>query len=319
MKEQENIFVGIDVSKQKLDVYLYPANKHFQVSNNKSGFEQLFKKLSCFEISLIAMESTGLYHREVFYFFSDNNIKVAVLNPARVKSFANSLEQIAKTDRIDARTIALFASKLNPRPSNPPSLLQRKLESFNRRRGQLIRMRVSEKNRIQSVNDSFIKKEIDKNIKSLSKQIEKIDLELTSVLKQDEDLNCKFKILKTIPGIGDKVAKALITDLPELGKVNSKQIASIVGVAPKNRDSGVYKGTRRISGGRKDLRCALYMSAMAVIQGNSSINTFYKNLVNRGKRPQVAMVAVIRKIISIANSLIKNNQNYSNFSVEFSS
>ena len=107
--------------------------------------------------------------------------------------------------------------------------------------------------------------------------------------------------------------------MPELGKVNSKQIASIVGVAPKNRDSGVYKGTRRISGGRKDLRCALYMSAMAVIQGNSSINIFYKNLVNRGKRPQVAMVAVIRKIISIANSLIKNNQNFSNFSVEFSS
>ncbi len=319
MKEQENIFVGIDVSKQKLDVYLYPANKHFQISNSKSGFEQLLKKLSTFEVSLIAMESTGLYHREVFYFLSDKNIKVAVLNPARVKSFANSLEQIAKTDRIDARTIALFASKLNPRPSNPPSLLERKLELFNRRRSQLIRMRASEKNRIQSVNDSFIKKEIDKNIKNLSKQIEKIDLELNSILKQDEELNCKFKILKTIPGIGDKVAKALITDLPELGKVNSKQIASIVGVAPKNRDSGVYKGTRRISGGRKDLRCALYMSAMAVIQGNSSINIFYKNLVNRGKRPQVAMVAVIRKIISIANSLIKNNQNFSNFSVEFSS
>ena len=317
MKEQVNIFVGIDVSKQKLDVYLYPANKHFQVSNNKNGFEQLLKKLSGFEVSLIAMESTGLYHREVFYFLSDNNFKVAVLNPARVKSFANSLEQIAKTDKMDARTIALFAAKLNPRPSIPSSIWERKLESFNRRRGQLIRMRASEKNRIQTVTDSFLKKEIDKNIKNLSKQIDKIDLELNDILKRDEDLNCKFKILKTIPGIGDQIAKSLITDLPELGKVNSKQIASIVGVAPKNRDSGVYKGSRRISGGRKDLRCALYMSAMAVTKGNSSINTFYRNLVNRGKRPQVVLVAVIRKIISIANSLIKNNQSYSNFAVDF--
>ena len=310
MKEKEEIFVGIDVSKYKLDIYLYPANKYFQVNNNVAGFKQLLKKLSSFELNLVAMESTGLYHREAFYFLTDNNIKVAILNPLRVRNFAKSLDYLAKTDKIDAKNIALFAAKLNPRSSNPPSKAERRMESLNRRRRQLVKIRASEKNRIQSETDSFIKKEITKTIKYLGKQINKIEAEINSTLKQDEALNARFKILKTIPGVGDKVAKSLITDLPELGKISSKQISSIVGVAPKNKDSGLFKGTRKISGGRKDLRNDLYMSALSVIQRKSVLNDFYVNLVKRGKKPQVAIVAVIRKIVSIANSLIKNNQDF---------
>ncbi len=310
MKEKEEIFVGIDVSKYKLDIYLYPVNKYFQVNNNAAGFKQLLKKLSSFELNLVAMESTGLYHREAFYFLTDNNIKVAILNPLRVRNFAKSLDYLAKTDKIDAKNIALFAAKLNPRSSNPPSKAERRMESLNRRRRQLVKIRASEKNRIQSETDSFIKKEITKTIKYLGKQINKIEAEINSTLKQDEALNARFRILKTIPGVGDKVAKSLITDLPELGKISSKQISSIVGVAPKNKDSGLFKGTRKISGGRKDLRNDLYMSALSIIQRKSVLNDFYINLVKRGKKPQVAIVAVIRKIVSIANSLIKNNQDF---------
>jgi transposase len=308
MKNKEKIFVGIDVSKHKLDIYFYPVGKYFQVGNNLSGFKQLLQKLSSFEVDLVAMESTGMYHRDIFYFLSDNNFKVSILNPLRVRNFAKSLDYLAKTDKIDAKNIALFAAKLNPRISNPPSKSERRLDSLNRRRKQLIKIRASEKTRIQTESDSFVSKEISKNIKILSKQIDKIDCEIDSVLQSDETLNSKFKTLKTIPGVGDKVAKSLITDLPELGKVSNKQISSIVGVAPKNRDSGLYKGERKISGGRQNLRCDLYMSVLSIIKGNSSLKIFYQNLVKRGKKPQIAIVATIRKIVSIANSLIKNNQ-----------
>jgi len=303
-QDDKSYYVGIDVSKNALDIFILPINKHMQFVNNPKDLQKIVKKLLLFPNALIVMESTGGYERPIAQALAKASLSVAVLNPRQIRDFGKALGILAKTDKIDAQLIALFAEKIKPVGNIICNETNQKISAINARRRQLIEMIMAEKHRLDKV-PSSMQKSIGRIIKALEKELDVINAMLRDIIATNAEYDRKNKLLQSIKGVGAIVAANFISDLPELGQLESKQIAALVGVAPYNCDSGSFRGKRAIWGGRAHVRGALYMAALVAIQHNTQIKIFYDRLVNNGKNKKVALIACMRKLLTIMNAMLK--------------
>lgn len=305
--KNEKIYIGIDVSKAMLDVFILPNRSHIQHENSSTGITKLIKKIKSFSNALVVLESTGGYEKPVAQALAKENIHVAVINPRQIRDFAKALGRLAKTDRIDAEVIAIFAEKMEPRSNVVCDENQQKLAAYQARRRQLVDMITMEKNRLDKANKEM-KKSIQHIIKLLQKELDKINEILAKAIQCDTEYKRKDILLQTVNGIGPTVSAGVIADLPELGNLKAKQISALAGLAPLNRDSGTLRGKRTIWGGRASVRRTLYMATLVALRHNAQIKAFYERLCNAGKRKKVAITACMHKLLIIINAMIKNDQ-----------
>ena len=304
------IFIGIDVSKARLDVAMRPLAEKLSVSNDEAGIQALVKRLSELKPVLIVLEATGGLERSVSGTLGSAQLPVVVVNPRQVRDFAKALGQLAKTDRIDAEVMARFAEVIRP-PLRPlPDEVSLELRALIARRRQLIEMMVAEKNRLSAASKA-VRKRIEAHIRWLETELDRADKDLDHSIRQSSIWQEHEDLLRSAPGIGPVVSRTLLAELPELGRLNRKQIAALVGIAPLNCDSGTFRGRRGIWGGRATVRAVLYMAALVASRRNSVIRDFYKRLRDKGKAPKVALVACMRKLLTILNAMIKHNTRWS--------
>lgn len=307
-------YVGIDVSKQRLDVCVRPSDKIFAVENESIGFKLLLKTLKADEDELLVIvESTGGYESAVVLALQAAGFAVSVVNPRQVRHFAKALGYLAKTDKIDARILAHFGEAVQPKVSIMLSKTERELAEKVDRRRQLLDMITMEKNRLGSASSE--EKQIKKTIKFLEKQLEDLEKRMREVVSKNAAWSAKQEQLCSVKGVGEVTAISLIADLPELGHVSHKEIAALVGVAPLNRDSGTLQGQRHIWGGRCALRKQLYMATLVGVRFNPVLKDFYQKLCLAGKKKKVALVACMRKLLTILNAMIKNGTKWGEHTV----
>ena len=313
MKNLAKVFVGVDVSKSFLDIHIFPINESFRIKNDSNCFDKLLQRLNSHKVEQIVCESSGGYEQSFLEFMNKKNRKTWQVDPKRIKAFIVSEGIRAKTDKIDAKMIAKFASKnsCNYLQKNK-SICEKKLKEFVRRQAELTALIAKEKTRLNGPTTKFSIKMISSLVVFMEKQKKKLAKEIENLITTNKKLNEKSEILKSIPGIGAISSSILISHLPELGFINSKEIAALVGVAPFNKESGKYKGISSISGGRSLPRKALYMSSLSASCHNQRFKNFYDKLILKGKKPKVALIAVARKIVVIANAMIKNNTKWKN-------
>jgi transposase len=300
-------FIGIDVSKANLDVHLWAESQSFSITNNKEGYRQLCNRLPEPGECLMVVEATGGYQRELVLHLVDLGHLVAVVNPKRVRDFARALGAFAKTDRIDARMLARFGEAFRPRTTEKTSEKQRELEAHVRRRRQLVELRAVEKNHRESAPSPAVYKNIQKVITVLDQQIRHTEQEIERLLESEEQWSATAQIIGSVPGAGAVLITTLLTELPELGQANRKEIVALAGLAPYNNDSGKFAGKRRISGGRTVIRNVLYMAARAATRCNPPIQELYQRLLKAGKTNKVAIVACMRKLLTVIHHLVKTN------------
>jgi len=299
-----SIFVGIDVAKDHLDIAIRPDGKTWTIQNNDEGIKELVLQIHTINPELIVMEATGGLETNVASALALAGLPVAVVNPRQVRDFAKSTGKLAKTDTLDAQVLAHFAEAIHPEPRFMSDEQSRLLKALNVRRRQIIEMCVSEKNRLRLCNKATREGIMD-HIAWLEESLKKLDEELAQAIQTSPIWREKDKLLKSVPGIGKITSSVLLASLPELGSLNRKCIAALVGVAPFNRDSGTMRGRRSIWGGREHVRCALYMAALSASRTNPVIKIFYDRLIKAGKTPKVALTACMRKILVIINSMIR--------------
>ena len=305
--QNEKFYIGIDVSKTILDVFIFPKNKYIQVENNAEGIKKLIKEFHLYSESLIVMESTGGYEKEVAQALVKEGFSVAIINPRQIRDFAKALGKLAKTDRIDASIIAIFAEKIQPNKNVICDENQQKLAEYNTRRCQLVDMITMEKNRLDKANKEM-KKSIRHIIKLLEKELQKINEFLAKAIQCNDETARRDELLQTIKGVGSVVSVSIIADLPELGSLSGKEISALAGLAPLNRDSGTMRGKRAIWGGRASVRRILYMATLTAMRFNAKIKAFYEKLCAAGKPKKVVITACMHKLLIIMNAMIKNNQ-----------
>lgn len=306
---QEKIYqdyIGIDVSKNKLDVCILSTGECFQVDNTSTGHQLFIKRLSPQANSLVVIKATGGYEQSVVQALQQAAFTLAVVNPRQVRDFAKALGHLAKTDKLDAYVLARFAQAIKPQASAPVSQSRHELQQKQQRRKQLVDMLALEKNRLAQATGR-VKEHIKDSINFLEKQLKALEKELFTSIAADKELSAKESLLCSVKGVGKITALTLITQLPELGHLNQRQIAALAGVAPFNRDSGQWRGQRTIWGGRSTVRTALYMSALVATQFNPVIKKYYERLCAAGKKKKVALVACMRKLLVILNAMVKNN------------
>jgi transposase len=298
-------FVGIDVSKARLDVAVGETGAIWNERNDVDGIAQLVKRLQEISPELVVIESTGGLERPVLVELERAGVPVALVNPRRVREFAKAIGLAAKTDKLDARLLARFARDAKPIPTQLPSEDDQHLSALLARRKQLIDMLTAENNRLETI-PLALKGLVTEHIDWLELHIQSIEKEIDDSNRKDPDRRLKQDLMRTVKGIGPVTASTLSADLPELGHLNKKQIAALVGVAPFNNDSGKWRGRRRIKGGRASIRQVLYMAALAAARSNVFIRSFYQSLLKRGKQKKVALVACMRKLIVILNAMIRD-------------
>jgi len=299
--------MGIDVSKETLDVFF--LNQHQQFENSSSGFKKIIKKLKTFADVLVVMESTGGYERPLAQSFAKSNIPVAIINPRQIRDFAKSLGILAKTDSLDSKVIALFAEKIQPKANVAYDESQNRLTELNSRRRQLVDMITAEKSRKDKVSPEM-QKSIKRIIKQLEIELKKVNDSIDRLVKQNSEYARKAELLQTITGVGAVTANCMIAELPELGKASAKEISALAGVAPLNRDSGKMRGKRMIFGGRATVRNSLYMATMVATRFNTKIKSFYQYLCTKGKAKKIALIACMHKLLIIMNAMIRNDTAY---------
>jgi transposase len=299
--------VGIDVAKHHLDLHLLPEGKTARYANDADGIHQCRLFLAQAQPERIVLEATGGYETALTVELQAVQMPVIVVNPRRIRDYARSMGLMAKTDRIDARVIAEFAT--NPRLAlrDLPNASARKLKALLARRNQLLDIHVAERNRLEHDTDPLVTRTIRQILRVIEKQIARIDSQISEHVAANELLQRRAEIIDSVPGFAEVTAAMVVTQLPELGQLNRRQIAALVGVAPMNRDSGQFRGKRMTGGGRTQVRCALYMPMLAAVRHNPVIRAFYQRLVNNGKAKMVALVAAMRKLLTILNTMIKNN------------
>lgn len=306
-----SVFIGIDVSKDTFDVARFPlgpAAKSFPQS--ESGFAACLATLPDRSQCLIALEATGGYEAELVGALLTAGYAVAVVNPRSVRNFADGIGVLAKTDRLDAAVIARYAHHVKPRPLAKVSEKQAELDQLVTRRRQLIELRTAESNRRAMARSSSVRRSIDKVLKVLKAEIATVDRDLRELVKSDDEWNNKSNLLQSAPGIGEVTATTLIAEVPELGQLNRQQIASLIGVAPFNRDSGKFRGRRMILRGRQSVRCTLYMAALVATRKNPLISAFAQRLRTAGKPMKVVLTACMRKLLVILNTMLKTNTHW---------
>jgi transposase len=308
MDGANQVAVGIDVAKATLDLYLLPSGQTQTLSNTKAGFKALLKTLPDPAHCLIVLEATGGFEREVVAELIDAGYHVAVINPKRARDFAKALGLAAKTDRIDARVLALFADKVQPAPIEKTPEKQAEMQQLVTRRRQLIDLKTQESNRWGVTHAKAAKKSIQAVINTLEVEIRGIEKVIEALLESDDDWQNKIQLIKSVPGLGDVTAATVVAEVPEIGKLNRQQISALIGVAPYNKDSGPHQGKRSIAGGRKSVRSVLYMAAMSARRSNPVIKAFAHRLAQHGKPFKVIITACIRKLLVILNSMIKSGR-----------
>ena len=298
-------FVGVDVSKLVLDVNVLPSDQAQQFTNDDKGVKQLVTFLRKIDPALIVFESTGGLEILAVSSLVEHQLPVVIINPRQVRDFAKATGRLAKTDAIDAGTIARFARDIRPEIRPLKDEHAQALSALNTRRRQIVDMLVAEKNRLYSALKPN-RKSIQQHIRWLEKALENINNDIDQMIKKSPTFCKNNKILQSFKGVGPVTSATLLCDLPELGSLDRKKIAALVGVAPLNCDSGQYRGRRRIMGGRAGVRRNLYMAAVAALRHNPKIKAFYDRLIAAGKLPKLALTACMRKILVILNAMIKN-------------
>lgn len=302
----EKTWVGIDVSKDGLDVYLLPQGTTIQVANTEAGVQALIAQLKPTSPHLVVAQSTGGLERTLVSGLQSAAMPVAVANPRKVKGFATALGK-AKTDKLDAEVIARFAQSVNLQPQLMIAAAAQQLSDLMHRRQQLVEIQVAEKNRLARASET-VQADIEDHLKQLEQHLTSLNQQIQTLGQQQADWQRKETILQSVKGVGVVTAALCLVELPELGKLTEKQIARLVGVAPINHDSGNHKGKRMIAGGRTRVRCGLYMATLVATRHNPVIRDFYQRLLAKGKLKLVALVACMRKLLVILNAMIRDNK-----------
>lgn len=302
--------IGIDVSKDSFDVFIYETSLHKKFEMNKGHIRKAMSWIKKHKPTLIVLEATGGYERTLVAELATAKLPVVVSNPRQIRDFAKATGKLAKTDKIDSAVIAHYAAVIMPEVRPLLSKQEQKLSELISRRRQLVEIRAVEKNHKEHAYLPEISMSIETVIQKLTTEIENIENMITDIISSDPDMKNKIDRISSVPGVGKTTAAVLLADLPELGTLNRRQIAALVGLAPMNRDSGQFRGKRMTGSGRKSVRTALFMTTLAVTQFNPLLKTFYKHLVEQGKPKMVAIVAVMRKLIIILNSMLKNNESW---------
>lgn len=302
------VYLGIDVCKAWLDVYLHPLGQRLRVANSREGLKQLRRELTGCGITLVVIEATGKYHRLAHRTLHAWGQAVAVVNPLRSRLFAEACGTLAKTDCIDARMLAIFGESLAPAAAPPPPELIEELQELARARQAATAQATALTNRLGASQTSFLKRELARTLKALKAHIVRLEAEIARLIASEPALARRYQILMSIPGIGRVAASSLAAGLTELGLSSNKSIATLVGLAPVACDSGDKTGQRHIRGGRAHLRTPLYMAALAAARCNPELAAFYKRLRANGKAPKVALTALMRKLVVLANTLVRNDR-----------
>jgi transposase len=304
----EAIYAGVDVSKETLDIALHPSGEYWQEKNDEAGRARLAARLETATPALVVIEATGGIERSAVIALAVASLPVVVINPRQVREFARATGELSKTDRIDARMLALFGERIRPEVRALPDEAARELEAYVVRRRQIIEMLTAEKNRLSQAQAPALKRSIKTHIRWLEKQLEGVDGELDKRIKESPLWRKRAQLLTSVPGIGAVTSRTLIAELPELGSLGRREIAKLVGVAPLARDSGRMRGRRSVWGGRAPVRTALYMAALSATRFNPEIKRFYLRLREAGKPAKVALVACMRKLLTILNAIVKSSE-----------
>jgi transposase len=301
----ETVWVGIDVAKARLDAAVRPSGDAFHVPNDEAGIRLLTERLAALKPTLIVLEATGGYEASLAAALVAAGLPTAVANPRQVRDFARATGQLAKTDRLDAAALARFAEAVQPVPRPLPEEAVQALDALVTRRRQVVEMLVAEKQRRRQA-PKGVRERIARHIAVLEEELEESDRELYDTLRESPVWREREDLLRGVPGVGPTLTATLLAELPELGRLDRREIAALVGVAPFARDSGLLRGRRAIWGGRASVRAALYMGALVATRHNPVIRAMYRRLVEAGKPKKVALVAAMRKLLVILNAIMKS-------------
>lgn len=302
-------FVGLDIAKDHIDVSVRPTGEQWQLAQTDDGIAQLVARLVAVTPALVVVESTGGYETAAVTALAVAHVPVAVVNPRQVRDFAKAMGRLAKTDALDAEVLALFAERVRPELRPLPDEAHHELIALVTRRRQLVDMLTAERNRLATARPS-VRASVQQHVRWLERRIHDADADLTTMIQQSPLWRAKDDLLRSVPGIGPITSRMLIASLPELGALSRREIASLVGVAPLNRDSGQQRGRRVVWGGRAAVRGPLYMATLVATRHNPVLRTFYRRLRDAGKPPLVALVAAMRKLLTILNAMVKHQQSW---------
>jgi transposase len=306
----ENVVAGIDISKDQLDVHILPSQTSFSVPRDSEGLDALAGRLIALQPKLVVMEATGGFETVVAAAMAAANLPVAVINPRCIRSYAQALGRLAKTDRLDAAVIAAFGEAAKVEPQKIPDDAARMLGELVARRRQIVETMGVERNRRRSLTYSRLIKGVDRILAALQKELSDLEREIDETVRETPAWREKDELLQSFKGIGSKTSSMLIAELPELGTLSRRKIAALVGVAPMADDSGKHRGRRHIKGGRAAVRSGLYMAALVACRRNPVIASFYQRLIAAGKTPKQALTACMRKIIAILNAMLRDNRSW---------
>jgi transposase len=303
--EEEKSYVGIDVSAEQLDLAVNPTGQTGQYPNSKNGIAKLVTKMKTIQPQLIIMEATGGWELALKQALDEAGLAAAVINPKRVRDHGRAMGFLAKTDKIDAKIIAHFAATINPQAQPARDSSERELDNLVTRRNQLSDMLTAESYRLRQYLDSSVQADIQEHIRWLESKIQTLDKELKERVKHNSSFQEKDRLYRSMKGVGKVLSMTLIAKLPELGRLNQKEIGSLVGLAPMNKDSGKFRGKRMIQGGRAVVRKVLYMPILSAIRYNPAIRDLYQRLIAKGKLQKVALTACMHKMLTILNAMAK--------------
>jgi transposase len=306
----EELFVGIDVAKDRLDVHVRPNGEAFAVARDGEGLAALTERLRAMAPRLVVLEATGGFETVAAAAVAGVGLPLAVVNPRQIRSFAKALGRLAKTDALDAEVIAMFAEAIHPEPRPLPSEEAQALGEMVARRRQLIEMIVAETSRRRHLTQRRLVKGIDRHLQALQKELTELENDIDDEIRGSPAWREKEDLLTSVPGVANKTARTLIADLPELGALTRRKIAALVGYAPMNRDSGTMRGKRHITGGRRSVRCALYMAALTATRCNPAIAAFYSRLRAAGKPAKLALAAAAHKLLTILNAMLRDKSTW---------
>ncbi|MDP9474252.1 MAG: IS110 family transposase [Actinomycetota bacterium] len=304
--KSERVRVGIDVSKARLDVFVRPAGVAFGVANDEEGIDGLVARLAGEGAALAVVEATGGFERPVAAALAAAGLPVAVVNPRQVRDFARATGRLAKTDALDAEILARFAEAVRPEARPVPDEEAREFAEVLARRRQIVGMLTAEKNRLGFASTKPVKKRIEAHVRWLEKELIRTERDLDGTIEGSPTLRENEALLRSVPGVGPVLARTLLAEVPELGTLDRKRIAALVGVAPLNRDSGKLRGRRAVWGGRARVRAALYMAALVAARHNPTLREFYERLCAVGKPKKVALVACMRKLLVVLNAMLEH-------------
>jgi transposase len=303
------LWIGVDVSKKSLDIRADGFPKDFRIANTPEGFEVFFETLHGHAVRGVVMEATGGYERPFFEALHARSLPAAIVNPARVRDFARATRRLAKNDKIDAGVVKDYGAYMRPAPTPMPSSARARLKEIIAYRGQVVAEITARRSQIRTYSGD-IKERAESAVSRLSDEAKALAKQIKELAAGHDEFSATYKILTSVPSVGPIVAATLIADLPELGKLSRRHIAALAGLAPYDRDSADLRGRRSISGGRLEVRCALFNAARSAFRHNPKIKAFYERLTARGKSGKIALVAAMRKLLIILNAMMKSGHTW---------